>query len=151
MIEAIKSNAFDLEKVINMTFLETDTEKRRQADYILTTFAKEYNLDVNELRNAIIKVVETFNIESKKIKEKKKTSKRVIKYYVMNDKDKLNIIKELTVQTKDGMKKNLTRNIQILEREDLVKLGYITEENKINYDNPLVKKLGLKLGTDYSL
>ena len=148
MIEAIRENAFDLEKVINATFIELDTEKRRQADYILTTFAEKYDLDVNLLRQAVIKVVELYNVKTKKINQKKQKSKKVIKYFIMTEKDKLNILKEITIITKVGMNKTITRDIKILEPQDLVNLGYTTPEGKICYTNPAIKKLGLKYNTD---
>lgn len=144
MKEAEIDYVFDLEKVIDKSNQEIETESKIEANYILDTFAKNNGLEFSKLKKAIVKKTESTYKKEKTISEPKKTTKRIVKYFIMPEKDKLEIIKQIIVILKQKGNKEVFRAIEIFEEEDLIKMGYLTNVGKTNYSNPNLKKLGLK-------
>lgn len=136
---------FDLERVIKKSnknyFTKKGEEKKTEANYIIDSFAKEISVEPKKLKKAKIKTTEILITTSKKNSNPKNTRKRVTKDYIMTEKEKLHIIRQITLISKIKGLKEISRSIEIFEEEDLIRLGYLKEEGSLNYEHPVVKKL----------
>lgn len=145
MIDVGLNYTIDLARVINKSNTYTTTQKEKEdkleANYIVDTFAKDNGLESEALKDAKIVKVETENQTIKKINEPKVKRRRVVKYIVLPYINKLEIIKQITLEIKTKGNREIFRDIKIFENEDLLKLGYLNEDETINYNNPLVKKI----------
>ena len=144
------SYVFDLERIIkkaNKIYLSNKkNEEKLEAHYILKSFTENkevssLNITEKDLKNATIKTSEILKTTSKKNHNPKNKRKRVVKDFIMTDKEKLKIIRQTTLLTKINRAKNFSRNIEILEDTDMINEGYLTTEGYLDYKNPIVKKL----------
>lgn len=137
MIELPLDVKFDLKKIIKV--------KTNKNDYIIDIILneiKKYNPNFKSylLNDAVIKTVETRKTKILDNHNRKKNTKKVIRYYHMRDKEKLYILKEV-ITTIKFYEKLKYKNLYILEDKDLINEGYLYEDGKINEYNKIIKKL----------
>ena len=145
MIEVTMDNVVNLEKVIKEA-KKGNKEKQIQAKYILDAIAKQIGslgnvLTPEQILNAKIKKVEETNSTLKGMDKKITKTKKVVKYYLMPEKERLDIIKQIIIKSKKGSKREEFRQIFVLGEEELKTAGILDDKGKLNPSNPYVKKL----------
>ena len=117
------------------------------ANYILESFAQnELSQEgivatKDDLQNAISKTVETAKTKVKKADGTTVSRRKVVKQYYMTTKEKLEIIRQVTECICKNGKKQFIRNTYVLELQDMIREGILTETGSLNKKNGIVKKL----------
>ena len=99
MKEVDLNYVFDLERVIKKTnkiyLSNKKNEEKLEAHYILDTFAKKVGINAETIKNAKIKTTEMIYTNTKELKKPRTKKRRVVKYFVISEKNKLEIIKQI--------------------------------------------------------
>ncbi len=150
MKEVIYDYNFDLTTTIKdskkKSRFKSKTEKNIQANYILDNFIKhnlgeDFEITKKDLQKAKEKVVESTKTTTTRLDGTKTTKRKVVKYFVMTPKDKFKILRQVTEYVNTNGIKTMNRTTSYLEQEDLIEEGIIFEDDILNQEHPLVKKL----------
>lgn len=150
MKEVIFDYNFDLERTIKQSKKQGRLKRKKEAyisaNYILDNFTKN-NLDEDfkitkiDLQKAKEKIVETTKTTRTKLDGIKITTRKVVKYYIMTQKETFKILKQVTEYINTNGIKTINRTTSYLEEADLMNEKIILKNGNLNKKHPLVKKL----------
>lgn len=128
--------SFDLEKVIKNSNKKINSDKKIEANYILEKFSNNVSLDIETLKNAKIK---TKTVIIDRIKKNKR--KKVVKDFIMTEKNRLKIIRQTILFSKVNKVKEISSSIELFDNEDIINEGYLKLAGELTNEIPLAKKL----------